>query len=180
MIPNDHEPLKGYAVTAGKEPRRNDDWDTWCDLGFAIFRAVGDDAGRHSFKAWSRKSPKHSDAGTEGSGTRSEITRREITAASIFYRANLENPRWPVLIGNSIEAAIEIDDLSLLPATQYDQQRKDAAKRSRLRVGTLDDLVELLRSGSDGDRATSRARRSRSSRPSRGRTRSTARRWSRT
>jgi hypothetical protein len=58
-----------------------------------------------------------------------------------------------------------------LPVTQYDQQRKDAAKRLGMRVGTLDDLVERLRP----DRAampmtTSRARRSRSSRPSRGRT----------
>jgi putative DNA primase/helicase len=69
----------------------------------------------------------------------------EITAASIFYRANLENPRWPVLIGTQIEAAIEINGLSLLPVTQYDQQRKDAAKRLGMRVGTLDDLVERLR-----------------------------------
>jgi hypothetical protein len=150
VIPNDHEPLKGYAVMAGKEPRRNDDWDTWCNLGFAIFRAVGDDVGQPLFNAWSKKSPKHSDAGTlQKWKDITDYPPNEITAASIFYRANLENPRWPVLIGNTIEAAIEINDLSLLPVTQYDQQRKNAAKR----LGTLDDLVERLRSrsGSDAD-----------------------------
>jgi hypothetical protein len=152
VIPNDHEPLKGYAVPSKGEPRRNDDWDTWCNLGLAIFRAVGDEAGLPLFQAWSAKSPKHSDAGTFAKWK--EIRKSppdEITAASIFYRANLENPRWPVLIGNSIEAAIEINDLSLLPAARYDQRRKDAAKRLGIRVGTLDEIVEKLRSGSGGD-----------------------------
>jgi hypothetical protein len=152
VIPNDHEPLKGYAVPSKGEPRRNDDWDTWCNLGFAIFRAVGDDVGRPLFNAWSKKSPKHSDAGTlQKWKDITDYPPNEITAASIFYRANLENPRWPVLIGEPIEAAIEINDLSLLPVTQYDRQRKDAAKRLGMRVGTLDDRVERLRSRSGGD-----------------------------
>jgi putative DNA primase/helicase len=152
VIPNDHEPLKGYAVPSKGEPRRNDDWDTWCNLGFAIFRAVGDDVGRPLFNAWSAKSPKHSDAGTlQKWKDITDYPPNKITAASIFYRANLENPRWPALMGNSIEAAIEINDLSLLPVTQYDQKRKDAAKRLGMRVGTLDGIVEQLRSGSGGD-----------------------------
>jgi Protein of unknown function (DUF3631)/Primase C terminal 2 (PriCT-2)/RepB DNA-primase from phage plasmid len=154
VIPNDNEPLKGYAMTAGVL-RRNDDWDVWCNMGMSIYRAVGGDrnVGLPLFQAWSRKNPRYQndDAGTEERWD--EITDSppdKITAASIFYRANLENPRWRALIGTPIDAAIEINALSLLPAAQYDQQRKDAAKRLGMRVGTLDEYVEKLRSDSAG------------------------------
>jgi hypothetical protein len=116
VLPNDHEPLKGYAVTAGKELRRNDDQDIWRHTAEAIHRAIGG-SGLALFQPWSRKSPKHNDDATEEMW--SQITDSPFTAATIFYRANLENPRWPALIGNTIEVAIEINALSLLPVTQY-------------------------------------------------------------
>jgi Protein of unknown function (DUF3631) len=56
-----------------------------------------------------------------------------------------------VLIGTEIKTAIEIVGLAALSPVAYDQQRKDAAKRLGMRVGTLDDRVERLRSRSGGD-----------------------------
>jgi Protein of unknown function (DUF3631)/Primase C terminal 2 (PriCT-2)/RepB DNA-primase from phage plasmid len=159
VIPNDNEPIKGYAIPLKGEPRRNDDWDTWCNMGMAVFRAVGADAGEAAaaaglalFMAWSAKSPKHSDAGTlEKWGQIRKSPPSEITAASIFHRANLENQRWPALIGVPIEAAIEIVKLAALPGAQYERERREAAKRFDMRVGALDEIVEKLRSASGGD-----------------------------
>jgi hypothetical protein len=135
-------------------PDRDGGWADWCAVGMAIYLVTdGSDAGFGLFKAWSAKwadNNNDDDTVARWNGIRSSPPTR-TGEGKLTKLAHEANPRWPVLIGTRIEAAIEINALSLLPVTQYDQQRKDAAKRLGMRVGTLDDLVERLRSRSGGD-----------------------------
>jgi putative DNA primase/helicase len=48
----------------------------------------------------------------------------------------------------------EVDRLAKLPRLEYDRQREDAAKRLRVRVGTLDRMVREKRASAEDDAAT--------------------------
>ena len=152
VIPNDHEPLKGYAV-----PSKGSHGGTTTGTPGAIWASP---SSAPSAPTPAIRSSMHGHGSRRSTATRHlaewkdirDYPPNEITAASIFYRANLENPRWPVLIGNSIEAAIEINDLavaghSVRPAAQG----RGEAPRDARRHPRRSRRAAASRSGGDAD-----------------------------
>jgi Protein of unknown function (DUF3631)/Bifunctional DNA primase/polymerase, N-terminal/Primase C terminal 2 (PriCT-2) len=131
-------------------------WEDWNAVGMAIYLVVGgSDDGLGLYKAWSAKcADKNDDDNTAAKWNEYHSYPPTRTGEGKLTKlANEANRCWPVLIGNTIEKAIEIVKLAALPTVQYDPLRKDAAKRLEMRVGTLDDLVERLRPPTAGDGA---------------------------
>lgn len=94
----------------------NDDlnWDAWCRIGLAIYRASGaSDAGLEAFDVWSQKSDKY-DATTTAERWAAFATcpPDEIGMGTLVYEANKASPEW--------DATANRDDfVSYLPDHKY-------------------------------------------------------------
>ena len=145
------------AAAVAVIPNPDLDWDAWCDMLMAIYRATsGSDAGLEIAKEYSSKSAKkNNDAGTEKKWRELHSSPPdEIGAGTLFFKANEVNPRWRALVGISIKQAIKVADLAALPPLQYEQRRKQIARDLGMRVPVLDEVVWKLRPPDpDGDDA---------------------------
>ena len=63
----------------------------------------------------------------------------------IFQRADQAQRGWRALAGLSIEKVTEVLRLAKLSVVQYDAERKTSANQLGIRVSTLDDIVDQLR-----------------------------------
>jgi hypothetical protein len=155
-----HEPLAGDPITSDgavsaalaviPTPSNDaEDWDKWCNFLMAIFRATGgSEEGWELAKGWSTKLPTNSEGATakKWNEIKQYSPPDRIGFGTLRYHAFKANPEWRALIGTTFTTAVEVVKLAALSAVQYDQQRKEAAKRLGLsRIATLDKLVEKLR-----------------------------------
>ena len=136
-------PLSAMLAVIPNPPPGED----WNEVGMAIcFVTNGSDAGLGLFKAWSAKSIENNnddDTAAKWNGYRASPPPRP---GKLTKLANAANPGWPALIDMEIKTAIEVVKLAALSSVQYDQRRKECAKRFGFsRVGTLDEAVEKLR-----------------------------------
>jgi putative DNA primase/helicase len=159
-----HQPADGdgtadvnlVAAAVAVIPNPDLAWGEWCSMVMAIYRATGgSDAGLEIAKAYSSKSAKNDDAGTEKKWRELHSSPPDrIGAGTLFFEADRVNPGWRALIGIPVMQAIKVVELAALPPLRYDQCRKQAARDLGMRVTVLDGAVLRLRPpDSDGDEA---------------------------
>lgn len=146
------QPVDPINLLAAITALPNDDlgWEDWNRIAMAIYAAFkGSDAGYAAFKAWSCKSAKYDEAGTEEKWAKlHECPPDQIGAGTLFYEADQAAPGWRGADpddGLTTEQRAEVIRLAALSVVDYEQQRKIAAKALGVRATVLDTLVERAR-----------------------------------
>ena len=128
-------------------PNNDLEWPEWIEYGLACHLSTnGHVKGFAAFDMFSRKSSKYDEAYTLDRWDHFRTSPpTEIGAGTIFDKANRARPGWRHLVGLTIDQITEVLRLADLPQVQYDPVRKEVAKRFRLQVKTLDEIVAALR-----------------------------------